>query len=292
MARLLKQLLRYVSPCLPRMLSPQHAACAARALAAWDPATSPAPQPATHPYQLTQYLSSTLWQAGSIGGCRQAAAAASRAERERLPLCGACCCRRRVDDLYISNPRAVTCLRPRPGNGVRLPGGGPGALPLRGRSRCDWPRLEPSVHLPSSLRSLPRWPLGRRPGDLSCSSSLSSCPFADVPHLLTLLAGLVHSELSLSRLPQRAERLASDLRSAAPTAACPACGHRSAGPGALPLPFGREAFTRPESARSVRARQSQPQPERRERWPSVALRLLLRTVDGSFVWPVVCTTCV
>ena len=181
MTRLLKQLLRYVSPCLPRMLSPQHAACAARALAAWDPATSPAPQPATHPYQLTQYLSSTLWQAGSIGGCRQAAAAASRAERERLPLCGACCCRRRVDDLYISNPRPVTCLRPRPGNGVRFPGGGPGFLPLRGRSRRAWPRLEPSAHLSHALPSTPRVPLCMRPGALSSSSSLSPCPMADEP---------------------------------------------------------------------------------------------------------------
>ena len=53
--------------------------------------------------------------------------------------------------------------------------------------------------------------------------------------------------------------------------------------GALPLPFGREAFTRPETARSVRARQYPPQPESRERWLFVALRLSLRTVDGSFM---------
>ena len=101
----------------------------------------------------------TSRQAWVAGGCRQPATAASRAALERLPLCAAVCGRRRLDALNISTPRVVTCLRPRPGNGVRFPGGGPGALPLRSRSRRAWPRLEPSAYLSHSLPSTPRWPL-------------------------------------------------------------------------------------------------------------------------------------
>ena len=58
-----------------------------------------------------------------------------------------------VNPLRYSNPCAVTCLRPRPGNGVRLPGWGAGALHLLGNSRRTWPRLEPSHHRPHSLQS-------------------------------------------------------------------------------------------------------------------------------------------
>ena len=101
-----------------------------------------------------------------------------------------------MDTLNISNPRAVTCLWPRPSNGVRLPGGGPGALPLLGRSQRAWPRLEPSAHLSSLLQSLPRWPLSRRPGDLSCPSSLCSCLIADALRLLIPLAGLINRQLA------------------------------------------------------------------------------------------------
>ena len=86
MARLLQQLPRCVSPCLPRMLSPQHAACAARALAACNRPTSPAPQPAPHPCQLTQYPCLTLSQTGSIGGHPCAATTANRATIKRLYL--------------------------------------------------------------------------------------------------------------------------------------------------------------------------------------------------------------
>lgn len=90
MARLLAQLRRYDSPCPPRMVSPQHAACTARALAACNRPTSPPPQPNPHPCQLTQYPSLTLWQAGSIGGRRMAATTASRTAIERHPVrvCG------------------------------------------------------------------------------------------------------------------------------------------------------------------------------------------------------------
>ena len=98
----------------------------------------------------------TSRQAWVAGGCRQPATAASRAALERLPLCAAVCGRRRLDALDISNPRAVTCLRLRPGNGVRLPGGCPDGLPPRSRSRRTQPRLEPSTHLSHSLPSMPR----------------------------------------------------------------------------------------------------------------------------------------
>ena len=105
----------------------------------------------------------------------------------------------------------VTCLRPRPGSGVRFPGGGPGFLPLRGRSRRTQPRLEPSSHLSHALPFTPRAPLCMRPGALSCSSSLPPCPMADEPCWLTPLAGFVHRQPPGWRLPQRAKRCASDL---------------------------------------------------------------------------------
>ena len=98
----------------------------------------------------------TSRQAWIAGGCRQPVTAASRAARERLPLYDAGCGRRRVDALEISNPRGVTCLRIRPGNGVRLPGGDPDDLALRSGSRRAWPRLEPSAHLSPTLPSMPR----------------------------------------------------------------------------------------------------------------------------------------
>ena len=230
----------------PPTLTPLLGTLIAADSAAWPAWAQLAPTQSPPPIS-----SLTSRQAWIAGGCRQPVTAASRAARERLPLYDAGCGRRRVDALEISNPRGVTCLRLRPGNGVRLPGGDPDDLALRSGSRRAWPRLEPSAHLSHSLPSTPRWPLGRRPGDLSCSSSLSSCPFADVPHLLTLLEGLVHSELSLSRPPQRAERLASDLRSAAPGASCLACGHRPAGPHGPALPFGPGVQWRSEISQPV-----------------------------------------
>ena len=50
------------------------------------------------------------------------------------------------EHIFNSEPRPVPCLWLRPCNGVRFPGGGPGFLPLHGRSRRAWPRLEPSAH--------------------------------------------------------------------------------------------------------------------------------------------------
>ena len=158
---------------------------------------------------------------------------------ERLPLLAASGCWRRMDALNISNPRAVTCLRPRPGSGVRLPGGGPGALPLLGRSRRAQPRLEPSAHLSHTLPSMPRAPLCTRPGALSCSSSLSPCPMADELGWLTPLAGLFHRQPPGSRPPQRAERRASDLVAAQRVAAATTWRHRSAWPHGPALAFGQ-----------------------------------------------------
>ena len=170
----------------PPPLTPQLGTLGAADSAAWPAWAQLAPtQP---PPPISSLTSRQAWVAG---GCRQPATAASRAALERLPLCAAVCGRRRLDALDISTPRAVTCLRLRPVNEVRLPGGGPDDLRLQGRSRRAWQRLEPSAHLPSLLQFLPQWPPCMRPGDLSTSSSLCPCPVADAASLLTLLAGLI-----------------------------------------------------------------------------------------------------
>ena len=186
----------------PTPLTPPLGTLAAADSAAWPARSQLAPtQP---PPPISSLTSRQAWVAGC---CRQPATAASRAALERLPLYLASCGRRRADALEISTARAVTCLRPRPGNGVRLLGKVPDDLPLRGGSQRTQPRLEPSAHRPCALQPMPREPLSRRPGDLSCSCSSYPCPLADEPCFLTLLAGLVHWQRPAADRPQRAERM-------------------------------------------------------------------------------------
>ena len=109
---------------------------------------------------------------------------------ERLPLYDAGCGPAVCGWHSYFEPTCGHLPRPRPGNGVRFPGGGPGFLRLRGRTRRTQPRLKPSAHLSHSLPSNPRAPLCMRPGDLSCSSSLCPRPMADAVRLLNPLADL------------------------------------------------------------------------------------------------------
>jgi len=59
-------------------------------------AASPDPDPRAHALWLTHHASLPLWQAWCTGSCRRAATAASRAARERRPLCSAGRCLPRV----------------------------------------------------------------------------------------------------------------------------------------------------------------------------------------------------